>query len=101
MTKNQVKARGTVEFQRGAGYLEGILEGMKNGRIVVRQGDQSVTFRHVDALEMEIEAGKGREARAVHGDDMAAGTSTCWRDGWTDCNFRGIRVRGICRTIIS
>jgi amphi-Trp domain-containing protein len=56
MTKNKVKAKGTVEFRRAVGYLEDVLEGMKNGRIVVRQGDQSVTFRHVDALEMEIEA---------------------------------------------
>lgn len=56
MTKNKVEAKGTVEFQRAIGYLEDILEGMKNGRVVVRQGDQTVTFRPVDAVEMEIEA---------------------------------------------
>jgi amphi-Trp domain-containing protein len=56
MTKNRVEAKGTVEFDRAIGYLEDILKGMKNGRIVVHQGDRSVTFRHVDALEMEIKA---------------------------------------------
>jgi amphi-Trp domain-containing protein len=56
MTKNKVEAKGTVEFDRAIGYVEDILEGMKNGRIVVRQGDRTVTFHSVDNVEMEIEA---------------------------------------------
>ena len=56
MTKNKVEAKGTVEFQRVIGYPEDILEGMKNGNVVVRRGDQSITFHPIDAVEMEIEA---------------------------------------------
>ena len=56
MTKNKMKAKGTVELQRAIGYLEDILEGMKNGRVVMHRGDQSITFHPVDAVEMEIEA---------------------------------------------
>ena len=29
---------------------------MKNGRVVMHRGDQSITFHPVDAVEMEIEA---------------------------------------------
>jgi len=56
MTKNKMKAKGTVELQRAIGYLEDILEGMKNGNVVMHRGDQSITFRPVEAVEMEIEA---------------------------------------------
>ncbi len=56
MTKNKVEAKGNVELDRAIGYLEDILEGMKSGRIVVRQGDRTVTFHPVESVEMEIEA---------------------------------------------
>ncbi|MGB6067471.1 MAG: amphi-Trp domain-containing protein [Desulfomonilaceae bacterium] len=56
MSKNKVKAKGFVELQEAIGYLENILQGMKDGRVVVNQGDQSVTFQAADAMEMEIEA---------------------------------------------
>lgn len=56
MTKNKVDAKGTVGLDKAIGYLEDILEGMKNGRIVVRQGDRIVTFQPVNDVEMEIEA---------------------------------------------
>jgi len=56
MSKNKVKAKGTIELQRAIGYLEDILQGMKEGKVVVHHGDQSVAFHPVDAVEMEIEA---------------------------------------------
>jgi amphi-Trp domain-containing protein len=56
MTKNKMKVKGSVELQRAIGYLEDILEGMKNGKVVMHRGDQSITFHPVDAVEMEIEA---------------------------------------------
>jgi amphi-Trp domain-containing protein len=56
MTENKMKAKGTVELQRVIGYLEGILEGMKNCRVLMHRGDQSITFHPVDTVEMEIKA---------------------------------------------
>jgi amphi-Trp domain-containing protein len=56
MTKNKLKAKGTLELKRAIGYLEDTLEGMKSGRVVVRMGDQTVTFHPVDKVEMEIGA---------------------------------------------
>ncbi len=56
MNKNKVKAKGSVELQEAIGYLENILQGMKDGRVVVNRGDQSVTFQPADAMDMEIEA---------------------------------------------
>jgi amphi-Trp domain-containing protein len=50
-----MKAEGN-RTRKAMGYLEDILEGMKNGRIVMHRGDQSITFHPVDAVEMEIEA---------------------------------------------
>jgi amphi-Trp domain-containing protein len=38
------------------GYLEDILEGMKRGRVAMHQGDQSITFHPVDAVEMDTKA---------------------------------------------
>ena len=56
MIKDKVKAKGTVELQRAISYLEDILQGMKEGRVVVNHDGQAVTFNPADAVEMEIEA---------------------------------------------
>jgi hypothetical protein len=62
MTKNKMKAKGIVELQSVIGYPEGILEGMKNCRVLMHRGDQSIRFHPVDTVEMEIKAkeNKGR-----------------------------------------
>ncbi|MGO9566760.1 MAG: amphi-Trp domain-containing protein [Desulfomonilaceae bacterium] len=79
MPKNKVEAEGTVELQRAIGYVEDILEGMKNGRIVVRQGDQTVTFRPVDGVEMEIQA-KEKEGKQELSVEMTWRESTHVRE---------------------
>ena len=56
MSKDTITATGTVDFQRAVTLLEGILSRMKQGKLIVGEGDESIVITPSDRVEMGIQA---------------------------------------------
>ena len=56
MSKQKMKAEGTVEMAEVIGYLEDILNGLKSGQMFIEHGGDQIVLTPGSAAEVEIEA---------------------------------------------
>jgi amphi-Trp domain-containing protein len=56
MSKDTITATGTVDFERAVSLLEGILSRMKQGKLVVGEGDETIVITPSDRVQMGIQA---------------------------------------------
>lgn len=56
MSKQKVKAKGTVEMEEVISYLEELLNSMKSGRVTLERGGDQIALTTGSAAELEIEA---------------------------------------------
>ncbi len=61
MGKDDISMEGTMETQEVIHYLEGLIEGFREGRIVVEQGERYLTLNPPKTLGVEIEARRKKD----------------------------------------
>lgn len=61
METNKVELKQNQKIQEVVAYLEGLLNGFKNGKIVIEQGDSFVCLEPADQVAVEVSAKKKKD----------------------------------------
>lgn len=61
MDKNKIEVKQVMAYEDALGYLEALVKSFREGRIVVRKGEEFVTLTPTETVEIEVSAKQKKE----------------------------------------
>jgi amphi-Trp domain-containing protein len=65
MESDEIRVKNEVDLNTAVSYIEGIVSSLKQGRICVQHGDESVVLEPKDVVRVEVKAGKKHQKESV------------------------------------
>ena len=65
MEKQKIEVKRFVSYEEAVGYLEDLVKCFKERKIIVQQGDQSLTLLPAESVELEVEAKQKKDKSKV------------------------------------
>lgn len=65
MESDEIRVKNDVDLNTAVSYLEGIVSSLKQGRICVQHGEESIVFEPKDSVRVELKARKKHDKESV------------------------------------
>lgn len=65
MESNEIRVKNEVALNEAVSYLEGIVSSLKQGRICVQHGEESLVFEPKELVRVEVKARKKQHKESV------------------------------------